>query len=103
MKYQREDGLWGNFIHDSASIADTSGSAGLAAALARARASGWLDERAKQAAQRTLVGLKNHLTPDGLVAGAAQSNKGGESLQKGTYRTIYQMGMGLKMQLMAAL
>lgn len=103
MKHQREDGLWGNFIHDPASAADTSGSAGLAAALARAHTAGWLGENAKQAAQRTLAGLTRHLTPDGLLAGAAQSNKGGDALQKGDYRTIYQMGMGLKMQLMAAL
>jgi len=103
LKHQRTDGLWGNFLHDPASITDTSGSAGLAAALARAHASGWLDDTAKQAAQRTLVGLTKHLTPDGLLTGAAQSNKGGDALQKGEYRTIYQMGMGLKMQLMAAL
>jgi rhamnogalacturonyl hydrolase YesR len=103
IKHQREDGLWGNFLHDPASIADTSGSAGLAAALARAHTSGWLGDTAKQAAQRTLAGLTKHLTPDGLLAGASQSNKGGDTLQKGEYRTIYQMGMGLKMQLMAAL
>lgn len=103
LKHQREDGLWGNFIHDPACAADTSGSAGLAAALARAHTSGWLDDSAKQAAQRALIGLTKHLTPDGLLAGAAQSNKGGDALQKGDYRTIYQMGMGLQMQLMAAL
>jgi rhamnogalacturonyl hydrolase YesR len=28
--HQREDGLWGNFVHDPQSLADTSGSAGLA-------------------------------------------------------------------------
>lgn len=103
VKHQREDGLWGNFLHDPASAADTSGSAGLAAALARAHASGWLDDKAGQAAQRALKGLAKHLTPDGLLAGAAQSNKGGDALQKSDYRTIYQMGMGLQMQLMAAL
>ncbi|MBL9178307.1 MAG: glycoside hydrolase family 88 protein [Verrucomicrobiaceae bacterium] len=102
LKHQREDGLWGNFLHDPASAADTSGSAGLAAALARAHAGGWLAEHAKQAAQRTLTGLTKHLTPDGLLAGAAQSNKGGDKLQEGGYRTIYQMGMGLHLQLMAA-
>jgi rhamnogalacturonyl hydrolase YesR len=102
-KHQREDGLWGNFIHDPQSIADTSGSAGLATALARAHTAGWLPAEARQAAQRTLAGLKKHLTPDGLLGGAAQSNKGGESLQQGSYRVIYQMGMGLNAQLLAAL
>lgn len=103
LRHQRKDGLWGNFVHDPASATDTSGSAGIAAALARAHTSGWLSDTAKQAAQRALTGLAKHLTPDGLLAGAAQSNKGGESLQQGNYRTIYQMGMGLHMQLMAAL
>ncbi len=101
--HQREDGLWGNFVHDPASVADTSGSAGLAAALARAHAAGWLPEEARQTAQRALTRLQKHLTPDGLLGGAAQSNKGGDSLQQGDYRVLYQMGMGLKAQLMAAL
>lgn len=103
IKHQRADGLWGNFIHDPKSAPDTSGSAGLAAALARAHAAGWLGDDARQAAQRTLEGLDAHLTPDGLLGGAAQSNKGGDELQKGSYRVLYQLGMGLKAQLMAAL
>jgi len=103
MQYQREDGLWGNFIHEPDSMSDTSGSAGLAAALARAQACGWLAGNARQAAQRTLSGLAKQLTPDGLLAGAAQSNKGGDELQESNYRTLYQMGMGLQLQLMAAL
>ncbi len=103
IEHQRDDGLWGNFIHDPQSVTDTSGSAGLAAALARAHADGWLKDEAHQAARRALAGLQNHLTPDGLLAGAAQSNKGGDALQQGDYRTLYQMGMGLKLQLMAAL
>ena len=102
-KHQRADGLWGNFLHDPKAMPDTSGSAGLAAALARAHAAGWLEDEARVAAQRTLDGLAAHLTPDGLLGGAAQSNKGGDSLQESDYRVIYQMGMGLMAQLMAAL
>ena len=103
LKYQRDDGLWGNFLHDPQVAADTSGSAGLGAALAHAHAAGWLPADARRAAQRTLDGLAAHLTPDGLLGGAAQSNKGGDGLQQGDYRVIYQMGMGLKAQLIAAL
>lgn len=103
IKYQRADGLWGNFLHDPTIAADTSGSAGLAAALARAHKAGWLDESAAQAAGRALSALAAHLTPDGLLGGAAQSNKGGNNLQETDYRVIYQMAMGLKAQLMAAL
>ncbi|MCL4204094.1 MAG: glycoside hydrolase family 88 protein [Pirellulaceae bacterium] len=103
LKYQRQDGLWGNFLHDPQVAADTSGSAGLAAALAHAHAAGWLPADARRMAQRTLDGLTAYLTPDGLLGGAAQSNKGGDGLQHGSYRVIYQMAMGLKAQLMAAL
>ncbi|WP_166647193.1 glycoside hydrolase family 88 protein [Prosthecobacter fusiformis] len=103
LHHQREDGLWGNFIHDPQSVTDTSGSAGLATALARAHASGWLKDDSHKAAQKTLAGLAKHLTPDGLLGGAAQSNKGGTALQEGSYRVIYQMGMGLQAQLIAAL
>ncbi|WP_437206165.1 hypothetical protein [Planctomicrobium sp. SH664] len=42
------------------------------------------------------------LTPDGFLQGASQSNKGGEDLQRSEYRVIYQMGMGLMAQLLAA-
>lgn len=69
-KHQRDDGLWGNFLHDPQSVADTSGSAGLAAALAIAHHAGWLPPEARQAAQRTYEGLTAHLTPDGLLGGA---------------------------------
>jgi hypothetical protein len=41
--------------------------------------------------------------PDGFLGGVAQANKGGERLQRGDYRVIYQMGMGLMAQLIAAL
>lgn len=102
-QHQREDGLWGNFIDDPQSAADTSGSAGLAAALARAHAASWLGDEFGVAARKALSGLRKHLTPDGLLGGAAQSNKGGDALQSGDYRVIYQMGMGLKAQLVAAL
>lgn len=103
IEHQRADGLWGNFIHEPGSVTDTSGSAGLAAAIARACLAGWLGEDALAAARRTKQGLVTKLTPDGLLAGAAQSHKGGDGLQRGDYRVLYQMGMGLMAQLMAAL
>lgn len=40
---------------------------------------------------------------DAFLGRVAQSNKGGEALQRGNYRVIYQMGMGLMAQLIAAL
>ena len=103
MPYQRADGLWSVFVDKPELTPDTSGSAGLAAALAIGAQQGWLEATAKTAAAKTLTGLKRHLTPDGYLGGVSQANKGGEELQRGSYRVIYQMGMGLMAQLVAAL
>ncbi len=100
---QRDDGLWSVFADQPRLAPDTAGSAGIAAALAMGTRRGWLDAKAGAAAARTLAGLQKHLTPDGLLGGVSQSNKGGEGLQRGDYRSIYQMGMGLMAQLIAAL
>jgi hypothetical protein len=103
MKLQRGDGLWSVFADEPTLTPDTAGSAGIAAALAIGVKNGWLDEQARIAAQKTLAGLQTHLTPDGFLGGVSQSNKGGEGLQRSDYRSIYQMGMGLMAQLIAAL
>ncbi len=99
---QRADGLWACFVEDPASaVPDTSGSAGIAAALALGARLGVLEPAAGTAARRALAGVQRHLTPDGLLGGAAQSNRGGESLQRSDYRVLSQMGMGLLAQLLA--
>lgn len=100
---QREDGLWSVFADEPDLVPDTAGSAGIAAALALGAKQGWLDETAAAAARKTLSGLQAHLTPDGFLGGVSQSNKGGQGLQRSDYRAIYQMGMGLMAQLLAAL
>jgi hypothetical protein len=63
---------------------------------------GWLDADLGKSADKCLAGLKNHLTPDGFLDGVSQANKGGEPLQRRRYRVIYNMGMGLMVQLIAA-
>ena len=103
MQLRREDGLWSVFADQPDIAPDTGGSAGLAAALAIGAKHGWLDESATAAAGQSLATLQTHLTSDGLLGGVAQSNKGGEALQRGNYRVIYQMGMGLMGQLIAGL
>lgn len=100
---QREDGLWSVFADNRALTPDTAGSAGIAAALAIGVQQGWLGKESRDSAARCLDGLKAHLTPDGFLGGVSQSNKGGEPLQRGTYRVIFQMGMGLMAQLIAAM
>lgn len=103
IRLQRDDGLWSVFADEPKLTPDTGGSAGIGAALAIGAKHGWLDTEARNAAKKTLGGLRAHLTSDGLLGGVSQSNKGGEGLQRGDYRSIYQMGMGLKAQLVAAL
>ncbi len=103
MARQREDGLWSVIVDESRLTPDTAGSAGIAAALALGAKHGWLDADARAAASRTLTGLQGHLTRDGFLGGVSQSNKGGLELQRSDYRAIYQMGMGLMAQLVAAL
>ena len=103
MPFQKADGLWNVFADKPALPADTSGSAGIAAALAIGAQQGWLDHTAKSAATTTLAGSQPHLTPNGLLGGVSHANKGGEQLLRGNYRVIYQMGMGLMAQFMAAL
>ncbi len=99
---QRPDGLWSCFLEDPAgAVPDTSGSAGIATALACGARLGVLPPEAGAAARRALAGVQAHLTPDGLRGRVAQSNRGGEALQRSDYRVLAQMGMGLLAQLIA--
>lgn len=77
---QQPDGLWRCFLHEEGVLPDTSGSAGIAAALATGAKHGLLPPAARAAAERTLEGLAGYLTPDGFLTGVAQSNRGGEEL-----------------------
>lgn len=105
IRRQREDGLWDCFLHRPETEVETSGSAGIAAALALADRHGFGPEGGEAAAWRAFEQLQIHLTPDGLLGGASQSNKpeGGEALQRSGYRTVSQAGMGLMAQLAVAL
>jgi rhamnogalacturonyl hydrolase YesR len=101
--FQRDDGLWAAYVDDPGLAADTSGSAGIAAALALGARIGILPQAAAVAALRSLDGLQRHLTPDGFLGGATQANRGGEALQRSDYRVLSQMAMGLQAQLIAEL
>ncbi len=103
MKYQNQQGLWHAFLDDVNCGPDTAGSAGIAAALAQGTVLGLLPDVAAQSANRAVRGLYAHLTPDGLLDGVTQSNRGGEPLQRGTYRVISPMGMGMLAQAMGQL
>lgn len=106
LRTQRADGLWNCFLGDPATTPDTSGSAGLAAALALALAArhGWIDSApARATAAHTWPALLAHVSADGRLGGVAQANRGGAPLQRADYHVLSAMGAGLPAQLDAAL
>lgn len=103
VELQLDNGLWPCFLNEPEVRPDTSGSAGIAAAMAVAVNYGWLSPEYKVYCRKTYQALLQNLSPDGLLRGVAQSNKKGEELQRSDYRVTSQMGMGLMAQLYAAL
>lgn len=101
LSMQRKDGLWGCFMHNPDSLPDSSGSAGIAAAILSGIKHGYLPESNREAVMKCWNRLPEYLTPDGFLKGAAQDNRGGISLQESDYRVIAQVGMGFMAQLYA--
>ena len=101
LSMQRKDGLWSCFMHEDV-LPDTSGSAGISAAILTGILEGILPESYREATEKCWEGLQNYITPDGFLNGAAQDNRGGIELQQSDYRVIAQMGMGMMAQLYAA-
>jgi unsaturated rhamnogalacturonyl hydrolase len=97
------NGLWPVFADDPHTGVDTSGSAGIAAALAMGARAGWLGGVEREAARQAKQALDGWLTPDGFLTGQAQENKKGEELQRSRYRAMMQLGLGLWAQLTGAL
>ncbi|MNY40924.1 hypothetical protein D3C86_1757020 [compost metagenome] len=64
---------------------------------------GLLDEKAITASTMARSALSAYFTPEGILHGAAQNNKGGEALQRSGYRVMSQMATGLAAQLEAAI
>ena len=103
LRHQQPNGLWRCFLDDPATEVDTSGSAGIGAAIAIGIRRGWLPGVSAKQLSATRDALLQHLTPDGFLTGAAQANKGGKALQQSSYRVISQYASGLLAQLLAAL
>jgi rhamnogalacturonyl hydrolase YesR len=98
---RNERGIWGGFVGENEVAPDTAGSSGIAAALAFGARHNVLDHEALTAARNALPVLLEYLTPDGMLRGVSQSNRGGEPLQRSDYRVIFPMGMGLLAQAIA--
>jgi rhamnogalacturonyl hydrolase YesR len=103
LQWQRADGLWSCFLDEADVLVDTSGSAGIAAAMATGIRLGILDSDKYTLCRKTWDGLQRYLTPDGLLTGIGQSNRGGGTLQRSDYRVMLSMGAGLAGQLYANL
>jgi rhamnogalacturonyl hydrolase YesR len=92
--YQQTNGLWFNFFHKPETGLETSGTAGIAAALMFGFQHGLLNENAKNKAIKAQIGLLSYLAPDGYLTGTAQVNKGGDALQKNGFRVISPYTLG---------
>ncbi len=94
MQFQRPDGMWYCFMHEPDTGVETSGTAGIAAALKYGYQLGVLNDKAATSAIKATTALTKFLTPDGLLTGTAQVNKGGEALQRSGYRVISPYTLG---------
>jgi len=103
LQYQRADGLWPCYLDQPHILPDTAGSAGIAAAIAEGVRSKILPTEYGASLPKTWNTLLTYLTPDGLLTGVSQSNKGGDALQESNYRVMLSIGAGLMGQLYASL
>ncbi len=94
MLFQQPDGMWYCYMHEPETGVETSGTAGIAAAIKYGYQLGVLNDKAAIAATKATTALMNFLTPDGLLTGTAQVNKGGEALQRSGYRVISPYTLG---------
>jgi unsaturated rhamnogalacturonyl hydrolase len=94
--YQQENGLWYTFFHQPETGFETSGTAGITAALMYGFEHNLLGENAKNAALKAQNGLSSYFTPDGFLAGTTQVNKpqGGGTLQLNGFRVISPYTLG---------
>ena len=102
---QDKEGMWHMFACEPETAPESSGTAGVAAALAIGMRHGWLGKEYEKPVQKALKALTDRLTPDGFLTGVAHNNRaeGGEKFQRETKGSILQFGMGFYAQLLAEL
>lgn len=103
VEHQNAQGLWYNFWSQTDLPIDSSGSAGIACALALMVKHGWIDESYLDKARKCLDALQAHLVDGGFLNSVAPNNKRGEEHQRRALRTCEPLGLGLLGQLHAAL
>lgn len=92
--YQQPNGLWYCFMHEPGTGLETSGTAGIAAALTYGHQKGLLPASVLDAVAKARKGLAPYFTPDGYLTGTAQGNKGGDALQRNGFRVISPYTLG---------
>jgi len=105
-RHQQPDGLWPCFLKENEVRPDTSGCAGIAAAVALGVREGMIDSDHLSVARLACDALWNHTTIDGWLRGASQSNKKEThhmDIQRDPFRVVAPWGMGMFAQLLAAL
>jgi unsaturated rhamnogalacturonyl hydrolase len=97
VKYQQSNGLWYNFFHQPETGFETSGTAGIAAALNYGIKHNLLNNSYKKVVKNAEKGLIPYFTPDGYLTGTAQVNKAeaGSQLQQNGFRIISPYTLGL--------
>ncbi len=100
VQYQSKPGLWATYVDDLKTPPDTMGTAAIATALALAYTKKLTPTRYAVEVNSAVQVLKQFLTPDGFLTGAAPLYED-EALQRSDYRVISQVGMGFLAQLLA--
>jgi unsaturated rhamnogalacturonyl hydrolase len=102
---QDKEGMWHMFACEPETAPESSGTAGVATALAIGMRNGWIGKEYEKPVQKALKALTNRLTPDGFLTAVAHCNRaeGGEKFQRETKGSILQFGMGFYAQLLAEL
>lgn len=106
-RWQTDEGLWPCYLKESGVTPDSSGSAGIGAAVALGVLHGLVERDLLPVAERAFEALTSHyLSPDGWLNGVSQSNKSqthAMDIQRHPFRVIAPWGMGLYAQLAAGL
>ncbi len=92
--WQQPNGLWCCFMHQPETGYETSGTAGIAAALTYGVQKKLLPQSVMNTVAKARKGLLPFLTPDGYLTGTAQGNKGGDALQRNGFRVISPYTLG---------
>lgn len=102
-RFQNPDGSWHCFADDPATLPESSGTAGIAAAFALGAESGLLDSSYMARAEKALEWFMSpqNIEPDGFSKNVTQSNRIGDAFQRSGYRVIMPISSGLAAHVIA--